>query len=126
MTRRVTRPTAASRTACVFCGDLCGGTCTATAPRQQLLPPAIDTAISLARDWATKLASHHGLAPRAAAHVAARRFSLTPDDIYVAFNPKLARVWLHGALARPTRRPTRVSEDEDVEMERSMEKRGAA
>jgi hypothetical protein len=125
MTRRVTRRSAASRTACVFCGAVCGGTCTATAPRQQPLPPAIDTAIALAREWATLLVDHHGLAPRASCRVAGRRYGVSADDLYLEHN--VARVWLRGPLARPATRPTRTREiDAETEPREHGEKETAA
>lgn len=124
MSRR--KLSARARTLCAFCGDLCGGTCTATAPRQQqLLPPAVDTAIALAREWATLLVEHHGLAPRAACRVAGRKFGINPDDLHLARN--VARVWLRGPLMRPTTRPTRTREiDADTEPREPGEKETAA
>jgi hypothetical protein len=105
----------------------CGGACVSTSPSdRQLRPVAIDTAISLARQWASSLVELHGLAPRAAAHLAARRYGVDADDLYIVRDARLARVWARGALARPTVRPTRSPiENEETDMENNTE-RGAA
>ncbi len=58
---------ASRRTRCLYCGDLCGGTCPATTPRRQLRPAALDTAIACAADHARALVSGLGMPALASA-----------------------------------------------------------
>lgn len=127
MPRRVTPPSsAASRTACVFCGEVCGSTCAATSPRPRLGAAAVDVAVHYAAAWARGLVELHGTPVPCAATLAVRRYGVADHAVYVCLvGLRVSPAWRAGSRLRPTARPTRAVEDDGIEIDHNME-RGAA
>ena len=119
---------AAERTLCLLCHrERCAGACITPAPSEtaasdrRLDHAGLAVAVDLARAWAAQLVDCLGLTVVGAKGLAARRYGVPLDDVHVEIS-RLARQWVGGSLARPTRRPARTL---DVEGD-GIETRGAA
>ncbi len=76
-------------------------------------PDTFDVAVNLARTWAARLVEMHGMRPPCAALLAAKRYGIADGfRVRVALPVQTSDAWRRGALARPTRRPTRGESDE--------------
>jgi hypothetical protein len=63
---------------------------------------ARDVPIAAARAWAMQLVAFGGIFPRPAAVIAARRYGVDVDELFVTADPAVARTWRTGSRLRPT------------------------
>jgi hypothetical protein len=76
---------------------------------------AVDSiAVIAAREWASQLAALGGLLPRAAAVLAAKRYGVRADELYVDVEPHVVHAWRMGSLMRPTSSPHQIASGERV------------
>jgi hypothetical protein len=75
-----------------------------------MMPPRLGLTIQLAARFAADLVYHHGLRPRAAAELGARRYGIPHEaDFIMRRLPRRPMpVWRSGSTGRPIARPQRV------------------
>lgn len=119
---RAARAIASARTVCLYCGDVCGGTCTATAcPAPESRWPRFDDSadglrLTWAADRARGLVFGLGMAATTAAWFVARSTGVPYRDLIARLDGvRRLHAWAMGPLVRPARRPPPRHEDHEGE-----------